>query len=148
MRDLSFRAVQLVTLDDSVVTVPLSGLWDHRVLNANDGDRTLMCVADFHVLPDHDAARAQARLGDVALTSAYLAVGRPVIVALREQPWGTRYRLKAYPFDAAQQAAFVGDLTVRGKAELLALGCRLAALPALPALDASSDAAGRAGPGG
>jgi small conductance mechanosensitive channel len=146
VRDLGFRAVQLVTLDDTVVTVPHKRLWEDRVGNANDGGRTLMCVADFHVLPDHDAARAQARLRDVALTSAYLAVGRPVVVALREHPWGTRYRLKAYPFDAAQQVAFVSDLTIRGKAELLALGCRLAALPAL---DGAADAAaGRGGPGG
>jgi small conductance mechanosensitive channel len=146
VRDVGFRAVQLVTLDDTVVTVPHNRIWENRVRNANDGGHTLMCVADFHVLPDHDAARARARLGDVALTSAYLAVDRPVVVAVSEHPWGTRYRLKAYPFDAAQQVAFVSDLTIRGKAELLALGCRLAALPALDG--PPSDAAGRGGADG
>ena len=46
-----------------------------------------------------------------------------------EQPWGTLYRLRAYPIDARQQFRFITDLTVRGKAELIRLGIAFAMVP-------------------
>jgi small conductance mechanosensitive channel len=91
-----------------------------------------MCVADFYLHPEHDAQAARDRLRDVALTSPYLALDRPVTVIVHEQPWATHYRLKAYPIEADDQLLFTSDLTVRGKRELMALGCRFAgALAAL-----------------
>lgn len=50
---------------------------------------------------------------------------------MTEKPWGTHYRLKAYPVDSAQQFQFVSDLTVRGKAALSRLGVEFAAVPAM-----------------
>jgi small-conductance mechanosensitive channel len=134
VRELGFRAVQIVTLDDTVVTIPHSRLWTENVKYANDGKQTLMSVADFYLHPDHDAQAARDRLRDVALTSAYLALDRPVTVIVHEQPWATHYRLKAYPIEADDQLLFTSDLTVRGKKELMVLGCRFAgALAALGA---------------
>ena len=40
---------------------------------------------------------------------------------MREKPWGTHYRLKAYPIDGREQFNFITDLTVRGKAALAGL---------------------------
>jgi small conductance mechanosensitive channel len=134
VRELGFRAVQIVTLDDTVVTIPHGRLWTENVRNANDGKQTLMCVADFYLHPEHDAQAARDRLRDVALTSPYLALDRPVTVIVHEQPWATHYRLKAYPIEADDQLLFTSDLTVRGKRELMALGFRPAgALAALGA---------------
>ena len=81
-----------------------------------------MCVADFYLLPRHDAALVRTLLRDVALTSAYLDYAKPVVVVLVEQPWGTHYRLRAYPFDMRDQFAFVSDMTARGKAALADAG--------------------------
>lgn len=69
----------------------------------------------------HDAATV---LQDVALTSAYLNYSQPVIVVLAEQPWGTHYKLRAYPYDMRDQFAFVSDLTVRGKLAIAEAGAR------------------------
>jgi len=88
-----------------------------------------MCVADFYLAPDHDAARIRAALRIVAMTSAYLHYDRPVLVMLSETPWGTHYKLKAYPYDMRDQFAFISDLTVRGKAALRAAGGREAMAP-------------------
>jgi hypothetical protein len=55
----------------------------------------------------------------------------PFAVIVTEKPWGTHYRLKAYPVDSAQQFQFVSDLTVRGKAALSRLGVEFAAVPAM-----------------
>jgi small conductance mechanosensitive channel len=71
----------------------------------------------------------RAALHDVALTSAYVALDQPIVVVAQEQPWATRYRLRAYPIDARQQFLFSTDLTVRGKAELIRLGIAFATVP-------------------
>jgi len=75
-------------------------------------------------------------LRDVALTSAYLRFEKPIVVVAEEQPWGTHYRIRAYPMDPRQQFVFITDLTVRSKAVLSAAGIRPALLPpdaAMPA---------------
>jgi small-conductance mechanosensitive channel len=136
VRNLGFRAVQIVTADDTVVTIPHQKLWESNVKNANDGEQTLMCIADFYLRPAHDPAPACARLRDVALASPYLDLDRPVQVIVHEQAWGTHYRLKAYPMHADDQFHFTTDLTVRGKQELQALGLDPAA--ATTAIDASA----------
>ena len=119
---VGLRALQLRTLADDVVTVPHALIWDGNVANANDGARTLQCCADFYVAPDHDAARLRSALQDVALTSAYLGYAHPVFVVIAEEPFGTHYKLKAYPFDMRDQVRFVSDLTTRGKEAVRACG--------------------------
>lgn len=115
VRNVGLRAILLQTPDDNAVTVPHSTIWTDRITNANDGAETLQCVADFYLLPRHDGALVRALLKDVALTSPFLNYGKSVRVVLHEEPWGTHYKLRAYPFDMRDQFAFVSDLTVRGK---------------------------------
>lgn len=81
-----------------------------------------MCIADFYLVPGHDGAVMRSLLQDVGLTSAYLHYDRPVLVTLSETPWGTHYRLKAYPFDMRVQFSFISDLTVRGKLAIAEAG--------------------------
>jgi small conductance mechanosensitive channel len=131
VRHVGVRALQLVTPDDNLVTIPHQLLWTKPISNANNGNPRLQCITDFHVAPIHDGARVRAVLEDVALTSAYIALNEPIVVIVQEQPWGTRYRLRAYPIDARQQFRFASDLSVRGKAQLLRLGIALASVPAL-----------------
>ncbi|MGN8160744.1 mechanosensitive ion channel family protein [Salinisphaera sp. RV14] len=127
---VGLRAVRINTPDDNVVTAPHDTLWNSNVANANDGSRTLMCVANFYVAPDHDAQKVRAALHEVALTSAYLEYDKPIVVVLSETPWGTHYKLRAYPFDMRDQFLFISDMTVRGKAAIAALGARAASVPA------------------
>ena len=129
VRHVGMRTVQLVTPTDDVVSIPHSRLWTSPVFNSNDGSPRLQCIADFYLHPEHDAALVQQALSDVALSSAYLHFGQPVVVVVHEKPWGTWYRLKAYPVDARQQFRFVTDLTIRGKAVLLGLGVSFTTAP-------------------
>ncbi|MBK5938079.1 mechanosensitive ion channel family protein [Halochromatium roseum] len=129
---VGMRAVNLVTPDDNLVSIPHAKLWTEPISNANNGSPQLQCTADFYLHPIHDGARVRELLFDVALTSPYLALGEPIAVVAAEQPWGTRYRLRAYPIDARQQFRFATDLTLRAKAELLRQGFRMAAVPARP----------------
>lgn len=128
---VGLRSIRIVTPDDTVVTIPHLKLWDTNIYNSNDAAPTLLCVADFYLDPQHDAALVRRTLRDVALTSAYLQLERPITVIVAEKPWATHYRLKAYPIDARDQFQFISDLTVRGK-EALSTLC-VAAAKAVPA---------------
>ncbi len=133
---VGLRSLSLLTPDDTVVLVPHSRLWDTNVYNDNAGARDLLCVADFFLHPDHDAAAVRQSLADMALCSPYVNLQRPVTVVLADEPWGTHYRLKAYPIDGRYQFDFVSDLTVRARSVFTHLG----ALPVAAAVTAPSTA--------
>ena len=133
VRHVGVRCVEIVTPDDTVVAIPHARLWTEPIFNANDGLPRLQCVADFFLHPQHDAARVRQALRDVALTSPYLHFDGPIAIVLQEKPWGTHYRLKAYPVASSQQFRFVSDLTVRGKAVLGGIGVTFAVAPMPPA---------------
>jgi small-conductance mechanosensitive channel len=130
---LGMRAIRLRTASDDIITVPHDTIWSNNISNANLGSQTLMCVADFYLAPDHDAARVRSELVDVALTSAYLDYRRPVFVVLKETEFATRYSLKAYPFDMRDQFKFISDLTERGKDAVRDAGARPVSIPRLQA---------------
>lgn len=129
VKEIGLRSFQIVTPADDVVTVTHDRIWDTSIANSNDGAETLMCVADFYVHPDHDAESLRAALREVALTSPYLSYAKPAFVVLSEEPWGTHYKVKAYPFDMRDQFQFVSDMTVRGKQALRQVGAREVSVP-------------------
>lgn len=131
VRSIKMRAAEIVTPDDTVVIVPHLKLWDQMIFNANDGGPYLQCVANFYLHPRHDAAQVRHTLYDVALTSPFLQIEKPINVVVQERPWGTHYRLRAYPIDPSQQFAFITDLTVRGKAILTQRGVEFAQVRAV-----------------
>ncbi|AQU81589.1 MULTISPECIES: mechanosensitive ion channel family protein [unclassified Halomonas] len=128
VKHVGMRTVEIQTPDDDLVAVPHLKLWDSAIHNANNGGSSLQCVASFYLHPEHEAGKVRKILRDVALTSAYLKFDRPVIVVAEENPWGTHYRIRAYPVDPRQQFLFVTDLTVRGKQVLSDSGVKPALL--------------------
>lgn len=132
---VGMRAIAIRTPSDDIVTIPHDKLWRENVSNSNDGAKTLMCVVNFFVHPQHDAARLRSALHDVALTSPYLNFDRPVTVMLNETPMGTQYKIKAYPFEMRDQFQFITDLTMRAK---VAIGENDAKEVSLPAMMESS----------
>ncbi|MDY0132255.1 MAG: mechanosensitive ion channel [Desulforegulaceae bacterium] len=123
---VGMRTVEVITPDDDRVLIPHSMLWNISVINSNNGEPRLLCVADFYLEPDHDSRKVVEILEDLALTSAYLYFNSPIKVVLKEKPWGTHYRLKAYPVSVTQQFGFVSDLTMRGKSSLSEQGFKFA----------------------
>ncbi|PXV73816.1 hypothetical protein [Nitrosomonas eutropha] len=90
-----------------------------------------MYVADFYLDADHNAAAIRTVLHDIALTSAFLDYTKPVLVILAEVPWGSHYKLKAYPFDMRDQFEFISDMTVRGKLGIREAGAREVQAPVM-----------------
>lgn len=124
VQSVGLRAIRLRTAEDDIITVPHLVIWQSNISNSNDGAQTLMCVADFYLLPGHDASQLRCVLRDVAMTSAYLEYDKPISVIVKAEPWGTHYRVKAYPFDMRDQFLFITDLSVRGKEAIGALGAK------------------------
>jgi small conductance mechanosensitive channel len=137
VRHVGMRTVSIVTPDDTMVSIPHLKIWTELILNANNGGPSLQCATDFFLHPRHDAAQVRQVLEDVALTSPYLQVNKPVVVIVQERPWGTQYRLRAYPVDPRQQFRFITDLTVRGKAALSRLEVYYCTVPATMGLPGS-----------
>ena len=129
VKSIGARATRIVTPDDTEVIIPHTRLWATNIFNASSGNRSLLCVTDFYLHPDHDAAAARTRLEEVAATSTYRKPDSPVTVIVLEKPWGTHYRLKAYVKESREQFLFMTDLTVRGKAAMRSLGIRFAQVP-------------------
>ena len=135
---IGMRTVELVTNDDTVIWVPHLKLWDNLIHNANNGGPSLMCITEFYTQPEADAYQIRDALEEVALTSPYLQLGKPIAVTAAEQPWGTKYRLKAYPIDPRQQFQFVTDMTARGKRRLLELNVKFAKVESDEAFELNS----------
>jgi small-conductance mechanosensitive channel len=129
VKSIELRATRIVTADDTEVIVPNSWIWSGSIANATSGQRSLLCVAEFYLHPDHDAVGVRAQLAQVAETSSYRKSDSPISVIVMEKPWGTKYRLKAYVKESRDQFLFITDLTVRGKEALRAMGIRFAQAP-------------------
>lgn len=129
VRNVGLRAIKIVTLEDTTVTIPHLRIWTDNIANANYGRRDHMVIADFFVTADHDSDLVRSVLADVALTSPYTHIGRPIQAVIFARPWATHYRLMAYPIENRNELLFISDMTVKGKAALAALGVKLANLP-------------------
>lgn len=126
---INLRSLKLITPDDTAVTIPHNKIWNSSILNSNDGSREQQCVADFYLSPGHDSSKVRNLLRDVALASPYTLFRRPVVVMVHERPWGTHYRIKAYPADGRDEFAYVSDLTVKGRTALSRMGIDFATVP-------------------
>ena len=129
VKSIGLRAVHLVTADDTEIIIPHSRIWTAQVANASGGNRGLLCVADFYLHPDHDAAKARAALEKTAQSSSYREPRSPVAVIVLEKPWGTQYRVKAYVRESREQFLLTSDVTVRGKKILRQLKIKFAQAP-------------------
>ena len=63
---ISLRAVHIVTPDDDEVMIPHYRFWTKKISNSSSGSRSLMCVANFYLNPDHDG-RAVYEVGPAIL---------------------------------------------------------------------------------
>ena len=126
---LGLRAVLIRTTDANDITIPHSTLWHDQLSNATSGAHDLLCIADFYVHPDHDNALARQVLFDVAMTSIYLHLDRPIVIIMKHLPFGLYYKLKAYPMEAREQFKFISDLSERGQFALHDIGLRMITAP-------------------
>lgn len=118
VREIGLRTVQLVTLDDNLVTVPSSKFLSESVASANAGALDCMVVMTFFVAADADHERARDIVRDAVTSSRFCYVGKPIQVLtgmkLADQLGAViEIVAKAYVFDARHEKSFASDVTER-----------------------------------
>lgn len=114
---IGLRSVRLITLDDSLVTIPNSRFITEVVSSGNSGALDMMVVCDFHVALDADINLAQNLCHEVVMTSRFAYLKKPVSFVLSEvviaERLAIQIRVKAYVLDVHYEKAFQTDIVKR-----------------------------------
>lgn len=117
--NIGLRSVRLVTLDDSIVTIPNNRFLTEVVVSGNAGALDMQIVMDFYIAPDSDLDRARQIVYEALRTSRFVYLEKPVVVLvndlIQDSYFATRLRGKAYVLDVHYEKAFETDVTVRVK---------------------------------
>ncbi len=123
---IGLRAVRLVTLDDSIVTIPNSKFVTDAVASGNFGALDMMIEVNFHVDLASNINLAKEILYETAVTSPYVFLKKPVALVLTELNFANRpamqIRVKSYVLDVRFEKAFQSDLLIRGNEALVKAG--------------------------
>ena len=109
------RSVKIQTPDDNTITIPHNKIWTEAVSNANAGALEAQVVTKFYFAHDTEVNLVRKILYRVAQTSKYTALKLPIVVVMEQKPWGTVFKLKAYPLDARDEFVYQTDLIARAK---------------------------------
>jgi len=117
IQSIGLRTVRLVTLDDSVVTIPNNRFFTDVVSSSNAGALDMMVPMDFHIAIGEDIALARDLLHETVVTSRFVYLKKPVSVVIEEvqvaQRLAIRLKAKAYVLDVRFEKAFVTDVFLR-----------------------------------
>ena len=118
IKSIGLRAVRLVTLDDSLVTIPNSKFITDAVSSGNSGALDMMICIDFHISVDADIRLARKLLYETAVTSRFAYLDKPVAIVMTEVGGAERpsiqLKVKAYVIDVQFEKAFQTDIVLRG----------------------------------
>jgi small-conductance mechanosensitive channel len=117
IKSIGLRTVRLLTLDESVVTIPNSKFVTDYVMSANTGDLHMMLDIPFHVAIDESIDKVKEILYEVAVTSRFVYLNSPVLISVKEvevaQRLALRFSLKACVLDVHYEKAFETDIVTR-----------------------------------
>ncbi|MBS1983528.1 MAG: mechanosensitive ion channel [Bdellovibrionales bacterium] len=123
---IGLRAVRLVTLDDSTITIPNNRFLSDAVTSGNSGALDMMIEVDFHVDLASNLREVSEILYETAATSRYVFLKKPVNVVMTELAIANRIamqaRLKCYVIDVRFEKTLQTDLLVRGNEALIKAG--------------------------
>lgn len=126
IQSIGLRTVRLVTLDDNVVTIPNSKFITEYVASGNAGELDMMICVDFHTQLGVDIERVNHLLREVAVTSRFVYLKKPLSIVLLETEVARqlclKFTVKAYVLDVKYEKDFQSDLVKRGTQALFDAG--------------------------
>lgn len=126
IKSVGLRAVRLVTLDDSVVTIPNNRFLTDVVGSGNFGELDMMIEINFHLSLTTDLAKAREILFETAVTSHYVYLKKPVSIVFTEVDFAQRpamqVKVKCYVLDVQFEKAMQTDILMRGNLALIEHG--------------------------
>lgn len=113
--DIGLRSTQLVTPNDTLVTVPNFTFFNQSIANANDSAAEMLVVVEFYIDVDGDVARARRIVEEALATSPYVLVSeeRQPTVVVEDSLYYRTITGKAYVNDLRNEFAFKSDVTER-----------------------------------
>lgn len=119
IKTIGLRSVRLVTLDDSIVTIPNNKFLSDVVVSGNAGALDMQIVIDFYIAQDADIIEAKRIVTEAVRTSRFVFLEKPIVVLvndlIHQNYLATRLRAKAYVLDVRYEKAFETDVTERTK---------------------------------
>lgn len=114
---IGLRAVRLQTLDDNTVTIPNNAFISGVVASANAGALDMQVTCDFHIALDANLDLAMHLVEEVAYTSRFAYLRKPVLVLVDEvniaERLALRVRVRVYVFDTRYEKALTTDIATR-----------------------------------
>ncbi len=117
---IGILSTKLTTLDDTRVTIPNSTMLGSMAWNANSGNLDCQVVTDIYLPQYVDPKKAQSIAYEVAYSSPYLLLSKPVQILVIDHIGripALLIQIKAYVYDHRYEQLFQSDLTSRAKAE-------------------------------
>lgn len=116
VKGIGLRSTQLVTPDDTMITIPNKVITEGVVASANYGEVDALVEITFYVAHEADVAQVRSLVWEGLVTSAYCAWRKPARVFVSEEQKATKVVAAAYVYDVRHQRRFVTDVTHRVKA--------------------------------
>lgn len=114
---IGLRTVRLVTLDDSLITIPNNKFLTDAVSSGNAGALDMLIQIDFHIGIDQDLAKAKALVREALVASRFSYLAKPAVVVVAPVVLGDaaalRLRAKVYIIDVKYEKALESDVTER-----------------------------------
>lgn len=117
IKSIGLRAVRLVTLEDSIVTIPNSRFITDVVSSGNAGALDMMVCVNFYISPDGDLDLAKSIIFETVVTSRYVYLKKQVSIIMNEKVLPDRLAIeikaKAYVLDVKYEKSFQTDIVSR-----------------------------------
>lgn len=129
IKSIDLRSVKLLTLDESVVTIPSHRFMNDTVSSSSAGQLGMMVTVDTHVVPASDLIQVKNMLEEIAAHNNYVDTQQPIVVVAREilNITGTvsiAMRTKCIIKDARTEKIFQTHFIMDANKELKRLGIR------------------------
>jgi len=119
IKSIGLRSVRMVTLDDSLVTIPNNRFLTEITMSGNAGALDMQIVIDFLIAVDSDVSKAKRIVNEAIRTSRFVYLEKPATVLVNDvvqaNYMATRLRAKAYVLDVLYEKEFETDVTERVK---------------------------------
>lgn len=124
--NIGIRSTQLLTSDDTLVSVPNYLFFNETIANANAGRAEMLVTVEFYIDPESNARAARSVVKDALISSQYVFVDTdyPVEVHLVDELHYRTVTGKAYVNDLRNEFRFKTDVTDRVLKEFARQGIR------------------------
>jgi small-conductance mechanosensitive channel len=120
--DISLRRIQVVTPDDSIISIPNKAILTEHVSNANSGELNCQVVTEIFLPAHTDLKKMHQAALETAYSSPYIFLKKPVSIVFQhhfQRELKIKMKVKAYVFDHRYEFAFASDITKRVQEFLL-----------------------------